>query len=400
MAQVFLFISPHFPETYYRFVRALKERGFITLGIGSAAYYEIPSELKNCIDEYYALQDMEDIENEKIAVEYFINKYGHIDWLESNNDFWLERDAELRELYNIPNGPRPKELALARHKSMMMPIFESAGISIAPWTLVNTLDNLKKFASKVGYPIFIKPDVGVGAVDNHKIYSEEELEEFFNNKNEQEVYIAEQYVPGDLCSFDGISNSKGEVIFSTTHEFNIGISEIVADQTKDLFYYTNLDDDPKLVEAGTKAVKAFNAKNRFFHCEFFRLTSSVKGLGKKGDYVALEINLRPAGGYTPDLINYANSCSCYDIYADSIAYDENREDMSKTKYFAACASRRDSNEYVYSDEDLRYKYYFHLHFSGEYPEVYRGDMGDRFFMAKFVDIKEVMDFKDYVTKKK
>ncbi len=400
MAKVFLFISPHFPETYYRFVRALKERGFITLGIGSAPYYEIPSELKNCIDEYYALQDMEDLENEKIAVEYFINKYGHIDWLESNNDYWLERDALLREMYNIPNGPRPKELQYARHKSLMKAIFESAGISVAKWTLVNTLDNLKAFATKVGYPIFIKPDVGVGAVDNHKINNDEELEEFYTNRNPQESYIAEQYIEGELCSFDGISNSKGDVIFYTSHEFNVGISEIVADQTKDLFYYTNQETDPLLADVGKKAVKAFNAQNRFFHCEFFRLTHPIKGLGKKGDYVALEMNLRPAGGYTPDLINYANSVSSYDIYADSIAYDENRQDMTKTKYFAACASRRDANEYEYSDEDLRYKYYFHLHFSGEYPEVYRGDMGDRFFMAKFVNIQEVNDFKDYVTKKK
>ena len=30
------------------------------------------------------------------AVAFFAFKYGRIDWLESNNEYWLERDAALR----------------------------------------------------------------------------------------------------------------------------------------------------------------------------------------------------------------------------------------------------------------------------------------------------------------
>ena len=35
-------------------------------------------------------------------------------------------------------------------------------------------------------------------------------------------------------------------------------------------------------------------------------------MGKKGDVVALEVNMRPCGGFTPDMIDYAYStCLLY-----------------------------------------------------------------------------------------
>ena len=91
----FIFISPHFPSSYFRFVEALKRNGFRTLGIGDAPYHELPEGLKNALDEYYCCLDMDNFENEVNAVKYFENKYGHIDYLESNNEYWLERDAKL-----------------------------------------------------------------------------------------------------------------------------------------------------------------------------------------------------------------------------------------------------------------------------------------------------------------
>ena len=35
---------------------------------------------------------------------FFAFKYGRIDWLESNNEYWLEKDARLRTDFNIKSG--------------------------------------------------------------------------------------------------------------------------------------------------------------------------------------------------------------------------------------------------------------------------------------------------------
>ena len=127
----FILISPHFPQTYYRFAEALKQRGFRVLGIGDASYEELSPELKANIDEWYACYNMDNFDNELKAVQYFIDKYGEIEYLESNNEYWLERDAKLREWFNIKNGVRTSELEYWQHKSKMKELYKKAGANVA-----------------------------------------------------------------------------------------------------------------------------------------------------------------------------------------------------------------------------------------------------------------------------
>ena len=54
---------------------------------------------------------------------------------------------------------------------------------------------------------------------------------------------------------------------------------------------------------GRRVIKAFDSNSRLFHLEFFRLKEAREGLGGVGDLVGLEVNMRPPGGYTPDMMN-------------------------------------------------------------------------------------------------
>lgn len=391
----FLFISPHFPDSYYQFVKAIKKRGFITLGIGDAPYYEIPQGLKDSLDEYYTCYNMDNFDNEVNAVKYFLSKYGQIDYIESNNEYWLEKDAKLREIFNVPNGVRPHQLEFYQHKSLMKQYYEKAGVKVAQWTLVDSLEQMREFVKKVGYPIFAKPDMGVGAEGDFKINNLDDLKHFLEVKNPNVKYIAEQYIDGNIVSFDGVSNSKAEVIFCTSNVFPPSVADVVENKS-DIFYYTVPKVNKKLEEIGRRVIKAFNVKNRFFHLEFFVLNKAAKNLAKKGEIVALETNMRPAGGYTPDLINFANSVSCYEIYGDSIAYDENRQNMNWPKFYAGCAARRDGVNYVYSDDEVLNKYRLNICHHGRYPQVFSGAMGNRFFMAKFTSLEEIEEFRNFV----
>jgi len=47
----FVFISPHFPKSYWNFCDRLKRNGVNVLGIGDAPYEEIPAELKQTLTE-------------------------------------------------------------------------------------------------------------------------------------------------------------------------------------------------------------------------------------------------------------------------------------------------------------------------------------------------------------
>ena len=390
----FVFISPHFPETYYRFVEALKKNGFRVLGVADTPYENLPQSLKENLTEYYRCYNMENFDEEINALRYFEGKYGHIDYLESNNEYWLERDARLRDIFHIDTGVGYEQIQMYQHKSLMKQGYKKAGAKTAAYILIDTYENAIAFAKKVGYPIFIKPDYGVGAEGDFKIKNEGDLQHFFEVKNPNITYICEQYITGNIISFDGVADSHSNVVFCTTNCFPPSVADVVAEH-KDFFYYT-LPEVPKdLLTLGKKVVKAFNVQKRFFHMEFFRLTEDAKGVGKIGDVVPLETNMRPAGGYTPDLINFANSVNCYQIYADVMAFDENRQDMSKKHYYAACASRRDEHRYLHSDEDILNKYQGKLCVHGRYPKVLSGAMGDRYFMSKFENMDEVNEYREY-----
>ena len=102
----FVFISPNFPMTYWKFCRELKNNGMRVLGIGDCPYGELLQELRDSLHEYYKVSSLENSEEVFKAVAFFTFKYGKIDWLESNNEYWLMRDAWLRTEFNITTGPK------------------------------------------------------------------------------------------------------------------------------------------------------------------------------------------------------------------------------------------------------------------------------------------------------
>ena len=98
----------------------------------------------------------------------------------------------------------------------------------------------------------------------------------------------EEFITGTIVSFDGIAGPDAVPLFWTSNEFPTPILDIVADYG-DLCYWTVPQIDEKLKDTGFRTIKAFGAKSRFFHCEFFRLTKAKPGLGEVGDYVALDL---------------------------------------------------------------------------------------------------------------
>jgi len=145
-----------------------------------------------------------------------------------------------------------------------------------------------------------------------------------------------------------------------------------------------------LREKGQAVVKAFQVHSRFFHLEFFRLLEDKEGLGKKGDITALEVNMRPAGGWTPDMYNYANSVDVYSIWADMVAYDKTFVDLGLQKYYAVYASQRYGKPYVHNFDEIREKYAGKIVLDEEIPEAISGAMGNHMWTVR-VDTEEEKD---------
>ena len=384
----FIFISPAFPGNYENFCAALKKDGVNVLGIGDTPYDTLSPTLKSSLTEYYKVDNMENYEEMFRAVAFLSFHHGKIDWLESNNEYWLEQDARLREDFHITTGLQPKDMALIKHKSQMKKGYEKAKIPTARYHMVHDLESARKFLQEVGYPVIVKPDSGVGACDTWKITNEQELEQFFQNLPSI-PYIMEEFVPGEICSYDAIVNSKGTVLFETGNVTPISIMDSVNNHGSIRFYIVDqVADDLKA--AGRACLKAFRVRSRFVHLEFFRLTEDHPHLGSKGQIVGLEVNMRPSGGPTPDMVNFAYSTDCYQHYADMMVYDKLRHQTKSTHCFCAYVGRWKEVPYLHSHEEILTEFADSLKMAQELPEVLAHGMGNYMYLAR-LENKEKMD---------
>ena len=351
-----IFISPHFPTNYYRFCRELKNNGLNVLGIGDQNYDELRQELKDCLAGYYKVDDMQSYSEMYRAVAYFASTYGRIDFLESNNEFWLIQDAKLRRDFNIP-GLKPQDMEFIKLKSKMKALYNNAGIKTARYSLPKTREEAVQFAREVGYPIVVKPDNGVGAVNTFKLLSDDDLHRFITDwqANYKGIpYIFEEFVNATVNTYDAIIGPKGKPIFETGNVTMRSIMETVNEHSESLCYiHKELPDDMR--EIGRKTVRAFGVENRFVHLEFFRLDRDQEGLGLKGDIVGLEVNMRPAGVFLPDVMNYANSTDVYKIWADMVAFGSSLRGTGDKQY-SIFVGRRPFVHYKLDDAAVMERY--------------------------------------------
>ena len=80
---------------------SLNDHGVKVLGIASEPYENLDEELIDSLTEYYRVDDMEDYNQLLRACGYFTFKYGKIDFIESHNEYWLEKEAQLRTDFNV-----------------------------------------------------------------------------------------------------------------------------------------------------------------------------------------------------------------------------------------------------------------------------------------------------------
>ncbi len=394
----FIFISPHFPHTYWNFCDRLKKNGANVLGIGDAPYSSLEEKLKESLTEYYFVDDLGNYEKVFRAVAFLSFKYGKIDWIESNNEYWLTQDARLRTDFNVQSGIRSDKIDFIKEKSLMKKIFLENGIPTARQHKVTDFESAKKFIELTDYPVIVKPDVGVGATNTWKLKNEDDLRNFYEHKPEL-PYVMEEFIDGDICSYDAIINSKSEPLFESMTVWPPSIMDIV-EKKLDLWYYTEATVPEKLRELGRKTVKAFDVKSRYVHLEFFRLKNPKGTLGSAGDFVALEVNMRPAGGYTPDMMNFAHSTDVYQIYADMVTSDQRLLKQKAESCFCTYASRRDGYDYVHSHDEILKKYGRKIVMCEEMPEMNWPQMGRYMYTAKTADLVETWEFINFVQERR
>ena len=360
----FIFLSPHFPPNYKRFCLNLKQAGATVLGLGDTSYDLLDHDLKYSLTEYYRVSDLHQYDELLRACGYLTHRYGKIDRIDSLNEYWLETEARLRTDFNIA-GIKNDTIHSIKYKSRMKEIFRQAGIPVARGQVLHTYAEAEKMIPEYTFPLVAKPDKGVGALSTFKINSLEELRSVFEKKAPVD-YIFEEFVPGSIYTFDGLTNQHGRLIFYTSHTYSQGVMETVNDES-DIYYYSLRDIPARLEDYGKKCIQAFDVRERFFHFEFFHTPDD--------QYVGLEVNIRPPGGFTTDMFNYAFDSDIYRAWAEMIVHGKTELPFER-KFHCCYVSRKHGQRYKYSHDEIIRRFGYLMVMDSEVPHVFRTALGD------------------------
>jgi len=379
-----VFLSPHFPEHYASFCSQLKTAGAMVLGVADAPYEVLNPTVREGLTEYYRVDDMQDYDQLVRALGFFTHKYGKLDRCESLNEYWLATEARLRADFNI-TGIQGHQIDAIRRKSEMKKRFRQAGVPVAPGRVVCNLSKARALIAETGYPVVAKPDVGVGALDTFRLNSDDELAALFASPLSTD-YILEGFVAGTIVSFDGLADQEGKLVFATAHTFSQGIMETV-NEGRHLSYTSLREIPPRLEELGRHCVAAFEARERFFHIEFFHRGGE--------DYVALEINMRPPGGFTTDMFNYACDIDIYRTWARLLVHDERTLDYER-KYHCTYASRKHGIPYRNSHAEIMARFKAEIVNVVSVPGVFSSALGDEGYIFRSEEMARVQEITDFI----
>lgn len=382
----YIMIAPHFPKNFETFAPRLKEAGINVLGIADANYDELSDTLKSSLTEYYKVNDMENYEEMYKAVAFFAHKYGKISRIESHNEHWLELDAKLRTDFNV-FGLKDEDMDRIKTKSKMKEVFKKARIPVAKGRTFTDEADARVLAEELGFPVIVKPDNGVGASDTYQLKTKAELEHFLSERNKAVVYIMEEFIDGDMVTFDGLVDRDGNIVFYSSIVHNVAVLSVINDKD-DMFYYIPREISEDLKKIGERCVKAFGIKERFFHFEFFRTKP-------KGKLMAIEINARPPGGATIDMFNYANDIDIFKEYASLVK--ENKFNAQLTRpYNCVYIANSQDKDYVNSEAAIRSKYGDKIADVLSIPGIFSAILGNKGYIFKTPSIEEMFEMIDFV----
>ncbi|MGE5283458.1 MAG: ATP-grasp domain-containing protein [Actinomycetota bacterium] len=381
----FVYLSPHFPPNYHRFCVRLREEGVNVLGLADAPYESLRPELRGALSEYYRVDDMNSYDGLVRALGHFTHRHGKLDGIDSLSEHWLETEARLRTDFNM-DGLRQDRIGIIKRKSAMKEIYRSAGIRVARGAVVGTLEEARRLVADTGYPVVAKPDVGVGAAATFMIPDDGALSSFFDRKPAAD-YIVEEFIQGQIISFDGLTDRDGNLVFFTSHAFSQGIMETVNEDT-DLFYHSLREIPGDLEEAGRRTARAFDVRARFFHFEFFRTD-------RDGGIVALEVNLRPPGGLTTDMFNYANDIDIYREWARVIARNRFTAEWARP-YYVGYVGRKRGKRYLHGHGEILAALGGLIVHHEEIDSIFRAAIGDYGYLVRSKDLDEVRAAARYI----
>jgi hypothetical protein len=374
-----LYLSPGFPPNSHLFCVAAHARGASVLAVGDVPESDLPAKARGALERYVFEPRMGEYDVLREIVRSMVAAHGPIDFVESNGEHWLEVEGRLRDDLGI-KGLTAQDVRRLRSKLAMAEAFEKAGVASPPVIRCLSSEAVRGFAAKHGYPLVFKPDSGSGSTSTFRVSTDAELEAALLRP--LDGHVVQPFVEGDIVTFDGLVDRAGRVVFCTSHVYDRGIME-VRTGVLDGFYYSLRSIPPALEAIGRRALAAFALRQRFFHLEFFARLD--------GSYVGLEMNVRPPGGFTTDMMNDACDFDVYALWAAVIVGDSLEGFAYERKFHTAHAGRRHERAYEHSPEALLALLDDTLVRVNPIPDAFASTMGNTAYLLRHPQLEPLLD---------
>lgn len=371
-------MSPHFPDSQKYYAQALKRQGATVLGLGDEPVQGLSPLLQAQLDDYYQVPDMHQYDALVRTCGLITWQHGKIDRLDSLNEYWLETEARLRTDFNIV-GIHTDRIAEIKQKSEMKRLFQAHGVPCAAGEVIQSEQQALAFAAQQGYPLVLKPNVGVGASQTHRINSEHEL--LARLRDATQPMILEAFIEGQIVTFDGLANRQGEAVFTASMVYSDGVMEVV-NRDDHIHFYTLREIPADLEALGRKLLQIFQVRERFFHFEFFRQPD--------GQLVALEVNIRPPGGPSIDMCNYAHDLDLYQEWANVLLHNHFNAQVER-KYHCLYVGRKQHKAYQLNHRQVLEHFAEPLVYHATLPVIFRRAMGDAYYLLRGPELEPLLE---------
>jgi hypothetical protein len=325
-------ISPGFPAEMPLFTRGLARVGADVIGLGDGPVEAIPPLARDALHGYLRVPSLWDEDDVSRRVGELASRHA-LHRIECLWEPGMLLAARLREELGVPGMDIASTIPF-RDKEHMKRALDAAGLRTPRHARASGPHEIRHAATRIGFPLIVKPIMGAGSADTYRVDSTDRLDEVLNRIRHVNEVSVEEYIEGEEYTFDTIC-VDGEILYFNVAWYRpkplLGRSlEWMSPQTVTL---RDVDAEHLRggVELGRAVLEALDFGTGFTHMEWFRTPS--------GEAVFGEIAARPPGARSVDLMNFGSDIDTYVGWAEATCHGTFRQATDR-RYNVAVVFKR------------------------------------------------------------
>ena len=342
-----LMISPGYPQEIPYFTRALAWAGARVLGVSDQPESALPPEAGRHLAAYLQVPSLQDEDAVVEAVRRWTSPV-RVDKVECLWEPGMLLAARIREALGVQGMSVAGTLPF-RDKDRMKQVLSAAGVRTPRHERATTIAGCRDAASRIGYPLILKPVAGAGSADTYRVDDGAQLEETLPRLAHLPEVNVEEFIEGEEFTFDTVCVGGRVVYYSITkyrpHPLIARTLEWVSPQIV-MLRDVDAEEYAGGREMGRQVLRALNFQTGFTHMEWFRKPS--------GEVVFGEIACRPPGARSVDVMNYASDTDLFAGWAEAVVKGRFTQKVERRYNAVIIYKRAQGQGRIYRTEGLEH----------------------------------------------